>query len=133
MTAVFVAGDDMAIGVIHALREAGRRVSDNISVVGFDGNPVFAYVTPALTTVRQPFDAAAREGVRLLVHAIEETETCLPPASDLPVELVVRGSSAPPPIRKAPRRAGSARSPARATRHTHPRPGTDRPPPTDQH
>lgn len=46
MTAVFAAGDEMAIGLIHALREAGRRVPEDISVVGFDGNPVFAYVSP---------------------------------------------------------------------------------------
>jgi DNA-binding LacI/PurR family transcriptional regulator len=97
VTAVFAAGDEMAIGLIQALREAGRRVPEDISVVGFDGNPVFAYVTPALTTVRQPFDAAAREGIRLLVHAIEEPEDDLPSASELPLELVVRGSTAPPP------------------------------------
>ncbi|MGW1030033.1 LacI family DNA-binding transcriptional regulator [Streptomyces sp. NPDC002577] len=100
VTAVFVAGDEMAIGLIHALREAGRRVPEDISVVGFDGNPVFAYVTPPLTTVRQPFDAAAREGIRLLVHAIEKPETELPSASEPPVELVVRGSTAPPPTRQ---------------------------------
>lgn len=97
MTGVFAAGDEMAIGLIHALREAGRRVPEDISVVGFDGNPVFAYVTPSLTTVRQPFDEAAREGIRLLVHAIEAPEADLPPASEPPVELVVRGSTAPPP------------------------------------
>ncbi|MDX3457886.1 substrate-binding domain-containing protein [Streptomyces sp. ME02-8801-2C] len=97
VTAVFVAGDEMAIGLIHALREAGRRVPEDISVVGFDGNPVFAHVTPALTTARQPFDAAAREGIRLLVHAIEKPETYLPPASQPPVELVIRASTAPPP------------------------------------
>ncbi|WP_330293356.1 LacI family DNA-binding transcriptional regulator [Streptomyces sp. NBC_00576] len=97
VTGVFAAGDEMAIGLIHALREAGRRVPEDISVVGFDGNPVFAYVTPSLTTVRQPFDEAAREGIRLLVHAIEAPEADLPPASEPPVELVVRGSTAPPP------------------------------------
>ncbi|MFE7843413.1 LacI family DNA-binding transcriptional regulator [Streptomyces sp. NPDC057474] len=100
VTAVFAAGDEMAIGLIHALREAGRRVPEDISVVGFDGNPVFAYITPPLTTVRQPFDAAAREGIRLLVHAIETPKADLPPASELPVELVVRGSTAPPPFRR---------------------------------
>lgn len=97
VTAVFAAGDEMAIGLIHALREGGRRVPEDVSVVGFDGNPVFAYVSPPLTTVRQPFDTAAREGVGLLVHAIEKPDTELPPASDPPVELVVRGSTAPPP------------------------------------
>ncbi|MDF3140362.1 MULTISPECIES: LacI family DNA-binding transcriptional regulator [unclassified Streptomyces] len=100
VTAVFAAGDEMAIGLIHALREAGRRVPEDISVVGFDGNPVFAYVSPPLTTVRQPFDAAAREGIRLLVHAIEKPDTELPQADEPPVELVVRGSTAPPPSRR---------------------------------
>ncbi|NUT29905.1 MAG: LacI family DNA-binding transcriptional regulator [Streptomyces sp.] len=97
VTALFVAGDEMAIGLIHALREAGRRVPEDVSVVGFDGNPVFAYVSPPLTTVRQPFEAASREGIRLLLHAIEKPDSELPPASDPPVELVIRGSTAPPP------------------------------------
>jgi DNA-binding LacI/PurR family transcriptional regulator len=97
VTAVFAAGDEMAIGLIHALREAGRRVPEDISVVGFDGNPVFAYVSPPLTTVRQPFEAAARQGIQLLVHAIEKPDTEPPQADDPPVELIVRGSTAPPP------------------------------------
>ncbi|MFI7500676.1 LacI family DNA-binding transcriptional regulator [Streptomyces sp. NPDC049687] len=97
VTAVFAAGDEMAIGLIQALREAGRRVPEDVSVVGFDGNPVFAYVSPPLTTVRQPFDAASREGIRLLVHAVEQPEKDLCAASEPPVELVVRGSTAPPP------------------------------------
>ncbi|WP_406173744.1 LacI family DNA-binding transcriptional regulator [Streptomyces canus] len=96
VTAVFAAGDEMAIGLIHGLRESGRRVPEDVSVVGFDGNPVFAYVTPPLTTVRQPFEAASSEGIRLLLHAIEKPDTELPPANDPPVELVVRGSTAPP-------------------------------------
>jgi DNA-binding LacI/PurR family transcriptional regulator len=97
VTAVFAAGDEMAIGLIHGLRESGRRVPEDVSVVGFDGNPVFAYVSPPLTTVRQPFEEASSEGIRLLLHAMEKPDTELPPANDPPVELVVRGSTAPPP------------------------------------
>ena len=97
VTAVFAAGDEMAIGLIHALREAGRRVPEDISVVGYDGNPVFAYVSPPLTTVRQPFEEAAREGVRVLVHTVEHPDAEPAPADEPPIELVVRGSSAPPP------------------------------------
>jgi DNA-binding LacI/PurR family transcriptional regulator len=97
VTTVFAAGDEMAIGLIHALREAGRRVPEDLSVVGFDGNPVFACVSPPLTTAPQPFEAAAGEGIRLLVHAIEKPDIDPPPASDPPVRLVVRGSTAPPP------------------------------------
>ena len=93
---MFAANDDMAIGVIRALTEAGLRVPHDVSVVGFDDIPVAAYVTPPLTTVRQPFDAVAREGLRLLVQAIEKPETDPPPAADPPVDLIVRASTAPP-------------------------------------
>jgi DNA-binding LacI/PurR family transcriptional regulator len=96
-TAVFAANDDMAIGLIRALLEAGLRVPEDVSVVGFDDIPVSAYVTPPLTTVRQPFDAVAREGLRLLVRAIEEPDAEPAPAGEAPVELVVRASTAPPP------------------------------------
>jgi len=96
VTAVFVAGDDMAIGLICGLMDAGRRVPEDVSVVGFDDGPVSAYVTPPLTTVRQPFEAAAQEGLRLLTHAIEKPDVDLPMTADLPVDLVVRASAAPP-------------------------------------
>ncbi|WP_173080059.1 substrate-binding domain-containing protein [Phytohabitans rumicis] len=99
VTAVFAAGDEMAIGLIRALLEAGRRVPEDVSVIGFDDMPVAAYVTPPLTTVRQPFEAAAREGLKLLVRAIEEPDVDIPPAADPPVDVVARASTAPPPAR----------------------------------
>jgi DNA-binding LacI/PurR family transcriptional regulator len=97
VTAVFAANDDMAIGLIRALGEAGRRVPADVSVVGFDDIPVADYVTPRLTTMRQPFDAVARTGLELLVHAVENPDDDPLPPSDPPVELVVRASTAPPP------------------------------------
>ncbi|MFJ8543633.1 LacI family DNA-binding transcriptional regulator [Streptomyces sp. NPDC093586] len=113
VTAVFAANDDMAIGLIRALTEAGRRVPDDVSVVGFDDVPVAAYVTPPLTTVRQPFDAVAEEGIRMLLHAVEKPDVDLPLANDPPVELVLRASTARPPSRTAPgrRRRTAPRSP----------------------
>ncbi|MEU6141084.1 LacI family DNA-binding transcriptional regulator [Streptomyces sp. NPDC047081] len=99
VTAVFAANDDMAIGLIRGLTDAGLRVPRDVSVVGFDDIPVSAYVTPPLTTVRQPFDAVAREGLRLLVQAIEKPDAEPAPAGDPPVDLVVRASTAPPPTR----------------------------------
>ncbi|WP_326573872.1 LacI family DNA-binding transcriptional regulator [Streptomyces sp. NBC_00481] len=105
VTAVFAANDDMAIGLIRALTEAGRRVPEDVSVVGFDDIPVAAYVTPPLTTVRQPFDAVAQEGLKRLVHAIENPDADPLPPSDPPVDLVVRASTAPPPSRRTPARA----------------------------
>jgi DNA-binding LacI/PurR family transcriptional regulator len=110
VTAVFAANDDMAIGLIRALADAGRRVPDDVSVVGYDDIPVAAYVTPPLTTVRQPFDTVAQEGLKRLVQAIEKPGLDPVPASDPPVELVVRSSTAPPPSRMTPGRGGSARS-----------------------
>lgn len=104
VTAVFAANDDMAVGLIRALTEAGRRVPQDVSVVGFDDIPLAAYVTPPLTTVRQPFDAVAKEGVGRLVQAIENPQTDPPPASDPPIELVVRSSTAPAPTRTTPER-----------------------------
>jgi DNA-binding LacI/PurR family transcriptional regulator len=97
ITAVFAANDDMAIGLIRALTEAGRRVPEDVSVIGFDDIPVAAYVTPPLTTMRQPFDTVAQEGLKRLVHAIENPEADPLPAGDPPVDLVVRASTAPPP------------------------------------
>ncbi|WP_202971189.1 LacI family DNA-binding transcriptional regulator [Saccharothrix sp. ALI-22-I] len=104
VTAVFAANDDMAIGLVRALVEAGRRVPDDVSVVGFDDIPVAAYVNPPLTTVRQLFDAVAEDGLNLLVHAIEKPQDPLPPAADLPVDLIIRASTAPPPPRTTPAR-----------------------------
>ncbi|KOG30408.1 transcriptional regulator [Streptomyces resistomycificus] len=104
VTAVFAANDDMAIGLIRALAEAGRRVPEDVSVVGFDDIPVAAYVTPPLTTVRQPFDAVAQEGLKRLVHTIENPDADPLPPSDPPVDLIVRSSTAPPPCRTPPAR-----------------------------
>ncbi|MDH6622222.1 DNA-binding LacI/PurR family transcriptional regulator [Streptomyces sp. LBL] len=119
VTAVFAANDDMAIGLIRSLAEAGRRVPEDVSVVGFDDIPVAAYVTPPLTTVRQPFDAVAQEGLKRLVHAIENPDADPLPTSDPPVELIVRASTAPPPSRTTPARGRRSAS--------RPRGGTHRP------
>jgi len=129
VTAVFAANDDMAIGLIRALTEAGLRVPDDVSVVGFDDIHVAAYVTPPLTTVRQPFDAVAQDGLRLLVQAIEKPEVALPPANDPPVELVVRASTAPPPTRKTLGRA--RRTASRSHDGAHAPPAADGPPSAD--
>ncbi|MFD7934209.1 LacI family DNA-binding transcriptional regulator [Streptomyces sp. NPDC059755] len=109
VTAVFAANDDMAIGLIRALLEAGRRVPEDISVVGLDDVPVAAYVSPPLTTVRQPFEATAQDGLKRLVHAIENPDADPIPEQDPPVDLVVRASTAPPPCRTTP---GSRRTTA---------------------
>jgi DNA-binding LacI/PurR family transcriptional regulator len=70
VTAVFVANDSMALGLLHAVHESGRRVPKDISVVGFDDVPGAGYFWPALTTVNQDFALLARNAVDLTVRAL---------------------------------------------------------------
>ncbi|GAA4363222.1 LacI family DNA-binding transcriptional regulator [Nocardioides caricicola] len=94
VTAVFVANDQMAIGVIAALRAAGRRVPEDVSVVGFDDLPEAAYLDPPLTSVRQDFLELGRRAMALLERALAGEEQ---PTVDLvPTTLVVRASTAAP-------------------------------------
>jgi DNA-binding LacI/PurR family transcriptional regulator len=67
VTAIFVANDQMALGVLLALSEAGRRVPEGVSVVGFDDIPEAAYFAPPLTTIRQDFDELGRRCVHQLL------------------------------------------------------------------
>lgn len=69
-TAVFVANDQMAIGVMHGFRVAGLRVPHDVSVVGFDDIPVASHVAPTLTTVHQDFPELGRRAVRILLAQI---------------------------------------------------------------
>ncbi len=90
MDAVFVASDLMAQGVVNALQQSGRSVPDDIAVGGFDDSPAATSVTPALTTVRQPFDRISAEMVRMLLAQIAGEDTA---GVILPTELVVRDSA----------------------------------------
>ena len=99
VTAVFVANDDMAIGVMRAFAEAGRPVPDDVSIVGIDDIPSAAYQSPPLTTIRQDFGAMARQGLEHLVHQIEASTDEAPRVTEPPVCLVVRRSTARPPER----------------------------------
>lgn len=96
-TAVFVANDQMALGALRAFADAGRRIPDDIAVVGFDDVVDAAQYRPPLTTVRQDFDVLGKRAVDALVAMIEDGAA--PGASSIPPELVVRASSG--------RRAGS--------------------------
>jgi len=70
-TAVFVANDQMALGALRALAGAGRRVPQDVAVVGFDDVTDAAQYRPALTTVRQDFDALGERALALLIGLIE--------------------------------------------------------------
>ncbi|GAB3121482.1 LacI family DNA-binding transcriptional regulator [Glaciibacter psychrotolerans] len=94
VTAVFVSSDEMAFGVIRALHEAGRTVPDDVSVVSVDDIALAAYATPALTTVRQPFEEVGRATAIQVIDLIEKREPRILPT--LRPELIVRASTAPP-------------------------------------
>jgi len=92
VTAVYAASDAMAQGLLLALHDLGRRVPDDISVVGFDDVPEAAYFIPPLTTVRQDFDVLGRRCIAAVIELIEGN-----PALDfepLAPTLILRGSTA---------------------------------------
>ncbi|MFF5112623.1 LacI family DNA-binding transcriptional regulator [Streptosporangium sp. NPDC000509] len=86
--AVFVANDLMALGALTALRQAGRRVPDDVALVGFDDIPAVSYAEPPLTTVRQPTVEMGRRLARMVLDLEEKAQVTLP------TELVVRESTA---------------------------------------
>ena len=68
VTAIFCANDQMALGVLRALSEVGRRVPEEVSVVGFDDIPEAPFMIPPLTTVKQDFAEVGRRSMQLFVE-----------------------------------------------------------------
>lgn len=97
VTAVFVANDQMALGLLRAMHEAGRRVPEDVSVIGFDDVPEAAYFTPPLTTVRQDFAAVGQRCLSLLLERIAGTRPLSNLKITVPAYLVVRQSATTPP------------------------------------
>ncbi len=90
-TAVFCANDEMAMGAIRATKESGRRVPQDVSVVGFDDIRFAAYADPPLPTIRQPQREIGETAMRLVLQVFENRG-----GSDnvvLPHRLVVREST----------------------------------------
>lgn len=71
VTAVFVANDQMAVGVLRALQEAGRHVPGDISVVGYDDQPEAGFFMPPLTTIKQDFEELGRKTMEEMLHQLE--------------------------------------------------------------
>lgn len=94
VTAVFVANDQMALGLLRAAHEAGRAVPGELSVVGFDDIPEASFFLPPLTTVRQDFIEMGRRSLRLLLNTVE-TGRSTGPGSLVTPELIVRASTGP--------------------------------------
>jgi DNA-binding LacI/PurR family transcriptional regulator len=96
VTAIFIANDQMALGLLRSLHEHGRAVPGDVSVVGFDDIPEAPYFTPPLTTVRQDFTAVGRQSLlRLLLEM--ESGTRSSARETVAPELIVRASTAAAP------------------------------------
>jgi DNA-binding LacI/PurR family transcriptional regulator len=98
VTAVFTANDHIALGLLRALSEHGRRVPEDVSIVGFDDVPEAAYYTPPLTTVRPDFDAVAAAGLDLLLAQIESGTVDARARRTIAPTLIVRNSVTRPAI-----------------------------------
>jgi DNA-binding LacI/PurR family transcriptional regulator len=107
ISAVFVASDIVAFGALRALREAGRRVPADVSVVGFDDIPLARHFDPPLTTIRLPANALGAAAGRALVDRLAGRPTS--ERTLLPTELIVRESTAASGT--AATCSGNARSP----------------------
>jgi LacI family transcriptional regulator len=92
--AIIASNDHTAALLIQTLTKIGRRVPEDLAVVGFD-DVVYSTLLPVtLTTVHQPFDEIARTAVQVLLDRIQNPDAA-PHTTTLPGRLIVRGSSAP--------------------------------------
>jgi DNA-binding LacI/PurR family transcriptional regulator len=98
--AVFAASDLMAAGALSALYAAGRRVPEDVAVVGFDDSIIALSTQPALTSVRQSMEVMGRELVNVLLQSIEARDRVVRHVV-LETELIVRQSSGGPPTGKS--------------------------------
>ncbi|MGW2052051.1 LacI family DNA-binding transcriptional regulator [Streptomyces sp. NPDC001858] len=103
ITAIFVSNDQMALGVLRALHEAGRRVPEDVSVVGYDDIPEAAHFLPPLTTIRTDFTDIGTIALRILLNHIATTPqpttpqpATAPHLTVVPVELRIRNSTRAP-------------------------------------
>ncbi|MET4539261.1 DNA-binding LacI/PurR family transcriptional regulator [Arthrobacter bambusae] len=96
VTALFVANDQMALGILRAFNESGVQVPAEISVVGFDDQPESAYFIPPLTTVAQDFEELGQRCIGLLLDRLEDGDTVS--AVTVTPRLVIRATTAPAPI-----------------------------------
>ena len=91
-TAVFAQNDQMAIGVLQAVRACGLTVPTDLSIIGLDDIPLSPHFCPPLTTMRQDFQRIGREAIRLLIQTVQNPATPRQQVR-LPAELVVREST----------------------------------------
>lgn len=95
-TAIFAGTDLQALGVYDEARRRGLQIPRDLSVVGFDDLSIAGYVSPPLTTVRQPHSEMAAEAVRMVLLMNNTNHSVSPTRMELATSLVVRESTAPP-------------------------------------
>lgn len=95
-TAIFAGSDLQALGVFESARERGRRIPQDLSVVGYDDIALAQWVSPRLTTIHQPLRRMGAEATRIVIQAGRNEAPSLTPRLDLATHLVVRDSTAPP-------------------------------------
>lgn len=94
-TCVMAGNDDIAAGVVRALEQAGKRVPHDVSVIGFDDTTLASMMSPRLTTIKQPSLEMGRQSAELLLASLTGGGALTPGLTQLPVELIVRDSTAP--------------------------------------
>ena len=94
LTAIFAMSDVMAIGAMRALKDLGKRIPEDISVVGFDGLALSDYTVPRLTTVAQSVEALVDRSLALLAHYEQEDAKAL--HETVPVRLLIKESTDAP-------------------------------------
>lgn len=95
ITAIFCGNDEMAVGCYQAIHQKGKRVPEDISVVGFDGLEISEYLVPSLTTVRQPILEIGYQAAKFLVEAFDHPKKEMP-NKIFETEVIVRGSIGSP-------------------------------------
>jgi LacI family transcriptional regulator len=93
-TAIFATSDNLAYGTIKALNETGIRIPQDVSIVGFDGDPLGEYVSPPLTTMRQDSVLIGKTAAELLLKRLSGEEKA--ELKRIPAELVLRSSCRSP-------------------------------------
>ncbi|WP_091547234.1 LacI family DNA-binding transcriptional regulator [Modestobacter sp. DSM 44400] len=96
VTAVFLANDQMALGLLAAFHDVGLHAPQDVSVVGFDDLPEAPYFSPPLTTVRQDFAELGRRGVQLVLARLRGEDVAAP--EPVAPQLVVRSTTGPYPV-----------------------------------
>lgn len=104
LTAVFAATDQMAAGVVRALRECGRRIPGDVSVIGFDNTDFSALISPALTTVAMPMREAGETAAKMLFEALQSPKQSRSVVM-IDCELVCRESTGAPARLRARKRS----------------------------